>query len=84
MKAGKNWVCSECGKEVKSKNRPSVCIKEGCESKIFYAKYPDSRVKGGSYQHYNGSGEWEKDANRGMQLEANNNFLRHRGRLKRS
>lgn len=38
--------------------------------------YPASRVRGDTYEYYNGRSEWEIEANAAMASEANSNFRR--------
>lgn len=38
--------------------------------------YPASRVRGDTYEYYNGRSEWEIAANESMASEANSNFRR--------
>lgn len=38
--------------------------------------YPVSRVKGDTYEYYDGRSEWEQAANESMASEANSNFRR--------
>jgi hypothetical protein len=38
--------------------------------------YPASRVRGDTYEYYNGRSDWEVEANASMASEANSNFRR--------
>ena len=41
--------------------------------------YPASRVRGDTYEYYDGRSEWEIEANAAMASEANSNFRRQGG-----
>jgi hypothetical protein len=42
----------------------------------WFPHYPESRVKGDTYEYYNGRSTWEQAANEAMASAANSNFRR--------
>lgn len=72
-RAGKNvWGrCDNWGNVVeyaKTDERP--------EGEGWFPHYPESRVRGDTYEYYNGRSEWEIAANEAMASAANSNFRR--------